>query len=177
MTPERTEIERIEKEFGWVIEIEERIPLWKTASIMARDYARIRKYLEGKQGIKTGIPYARYLDVDWEAEMTKEGTGKFLRLLTGKRHVQVGIPIGIHLESSGLMNTRKIGRRLYIRTMHHGPYHTVGQTYKNIYAWAKKQGETPGNQSIECYLNDPQETEKSRLETMVLIPVSGIITS
>jgi effector-binding domain-containing protein len=177
MTAETAEIERVEKEFGWVIEIEERISMWKIASVMARDYAQIRRYLQRKPGIEMGIPYSRYLDVDWETEMTRERTGKFLRLLTEKRHVQVGIPISTHLESSGLMNSRRIGRRLYIKTMHHGPYHTVGQTYKNMYAWAKEQGETPGNQSIECYLNDPQETEKSRLETMVLIPISGIITS
>jgi effector-binding domain-containing protein len=104
--------------------------------------------------------------------MTKGAIANSIGAFTKKWHFQAGIPTGIQLETSGLMNCRKIGKKSYIKTVHHGPYHKVGQTYKKMYAWAKERDEVLGDESIECYLNDPRETKKSMLETMVLIPVS-----
>ena len=39
--------------------------------------------------------------------------------------------------------------------------------------WARTQGLSYENESIEFYLNDPKDTKKESLKTMVLIPVAN----
>lgn len=42
------DIEIIEKEIGDVIEIEERVPVWKMPSVMSKDFNLILEYLKSK---------------------------------------------------------------------------------------------------------------------------------
>ena len=85
-------IEVVEKEIGNVIEIEEMIPMWKMPSIMGKDFSLITEYIKTKNIKDTGKPYARYLDIDWEAQMAKGVIANFIEIFTKKWHFQVGIP-------------------------------------------------------------------------------------
>ena len=165
------EIEIIEKEIGNVIEIEERVPMWKMPSIMGKDFNLIMESLKAEGIADMDAPYARYLDVDWEAEMAKGPITLFIEVFTRKWHFRAGIPTPKKIENSGNLKSAQIPNRRYIKTIHHGPYHKVGSTYKRMYAWAKKQGLSLGKESMEFYLNDPRETDRKSLETMVLIPL------
>ena len=165
------EIEIIEKEIGDVIEIEELVPVWKMPSAMGRDFNLILEYLKSKGVDCKEAPYARYLDIDWELEMKKGTFANFISMFTKQWHFQAGMPISKKIEGKDSMVERQIQNKKYIKTIHYGPYQKVGSTYKKMYDWAMTQNLSFENESIELYLNDPKDTKKESLKTMVLIPV------
>jgi effector-binding domain-containing protein len=69
------------------------------------------------------------------------------------------------------MKYRQIQNKKYVKTIHFGPYQNVGSTNKKMFGWAKSLNLSFENESLEFYLNDPRDTKKESLETMVLIPV------
>ncbi len=164
-------MEIIEKEIGHAIEIEEKARMFKMASVMGRDYKNICEYVNGEIGEDMGIPYARYLSVDWESQMSKNAFANFIEIFTKKWHFQVGIPVGKELTDQLPMKYTFIKQSKYIKKIHLGSYQNLGKTYKKIYIWAKEKNYKFGNESIEFYLNDPNEVEKESLETMILVPI------
>jgi effector-binding domain-containing protein len=165
------EIEIIEKEIGDVIEIEERVPVWKMPSVMSRNFKLILGHLKSEGVDCEEAPYARYLDVDWELEMKKGAVANFIRVFTKQWHFRAGMPTSKTVAGANNMICRKIKNKKYAKTIHYGPYEKVGNTYKKMCAWAKSQNLSFENESLEFYLNDPRDTEKESLETMVLIPL------
>lgn len=165
------EIGIIEKEIGAVIEIEERVPVWKMPSVMGKDFNLILEYLKSKGVDCKEAPYARYLDIDWDLEMKKGAFANFIGVFTKKWHFQAGIPTSKKIEGADNLVERQIRNKKYVKTIHCGPYQKVGVTYKKMYTWAKSQNLSLENESIEFYMNDPRDTKKESLETMVLIPV------
>ncbi len=163
-------IEIIEKKIGNVIEIEERQPMWKMGSTFSRNYGLIMEHSKANDA-ELDIPYARYLNIDWQGEMAKGKLVVFIGAFTKKWHFQVGIPISKEISSKEPMKYRYIENKKYVKTIHHGPYHKVGDTYRKMYNWAVAQQLSLGSESIEFYLNDPSEVKKESLETMVLIPI------
>jgi effector-binding domain-containing protein len=165
------EFEIIEKEIGPVIEIEEHVTMWRMPSTFSRDYKRIAEYLSA-QGVEcVEAPYARYLDMDWELEIGKGKFSALIDMLTRKWHFQAGMPISRPLPGEGELKAHVLEKRRYCKAVHHGPYQKVGGTYKALYDWVKVQGLSLENEAIEFYLNDPRETDKADLETVILIPV------
>ena len=164
-------IELVRKEIGDVLKIEESASMFKLPSLMGKDLNLILEYLK-EQDVKTNEPpYARYLDIDWDAQMKKGMLSDLFDAFTKKWHFFVGFSIPKSVESRGNIIHELIEQRKYIQTTHFGPYHKVGDTYKRLYEWAKNENLDLEHQSIEFYLNDPKETEKKDLETLVLIPV------
>ena len=166
------EIVIIEKEIGNVIELEERAPVWKMPFIMGKDYKQIFNYLESQNCECAEAPYTRYLDINWQVQISKGGITNFFEMFTKKWHFQVGVPTSKKLDGKGNLNSLTIGNRKYVMTFHYGPYQKVGQTYKRIFSWIKEKNLTPENESIEIYLNDPQKTKKKDLKTTILIPLT-----
>lgn len=168
-----TPYEIIEKAFGPVIEIEERVPIWKMAATFGRDFAEISDYIDRQGSSINGMPYARYLDIDWERENRMGAFSQFFRMLTQKWHFQVGMPTASELAGEGALVSRQMLNRRYARTIYRGPYKGVGKTYKELTAWLKAQGLEASGESIEIYLNSPQEVAESELETEIMIPLKG----
>lgn len=83
------------------------------------------------------------------------------------------MPTSTKIEGANNLANHKIQNKKYVKTIHYGPYQKVGVTYKNMYAWAKAQKLSFENEFIEFYLNDPKNTEKQSIETMVLIPIAN----
>jgi effector-binding domain-containing protein len=166
------DIEIIEKEIGDVIEIEERVPVWKMPFVMSKDFNLILEYLKSKDVDCKEAPYARYINIDWELEMKKGAFANFVGLLTKKWHFRVGMPTSMKIEGANDLKDRQIQNKKYVKTIQYGPYQDVGATYKKMYAWAKSQNLDFENESLELYLNNPKVTDKERLKTMVLIPVA-----
>lgn len=167
------EVEIIEKQIGDVIEIEERVPVWKMPSAMSRDLTLILEYLKSKGVDCKEAPYARYLDIDWDLEMKRGAFANFIGMFTKKWHFQAGMPTSTKIKGANNLVDRNIQKKKYVKTIHYGPYQSVGITYKKMYVWVKAQNLSFENESIEFYLNDPKDTEKNSLETMVLIPIAN----
>ena len=166
-------IELVTKEIGNVIEIEENASMFKLPSIMGKDLSLISEYLKKNEVITEEPPYAQYLDIDWDAQMKKGMLADFIDVFTKKWHFVVGFQIPQKIESSENMLHGFIEQKTYIQTTHFGPYHKVGKTYERMYEWGNKENLKLENKSIEFYLNDPRETKKNELETLVLIPIKG----
>ncbi len=165
-------IEVVERDFGNAIEIEERCSMLGMTKAFTRDYPRLMKYLEAKQVKPGGVPYARYLDINWEKETNRSGFMALLDVFTRRWHFQAGIPAAEQVEGAGEIHTYTPGRRRYVMSVHYGPYKRVGETYKAMIQWLKAQGLQAESEAIELYTNDPAEVAESEIETEVYIPVN-----
>lgn len=165
------EFEIIEKVIGPTIEIEEIVSVWRMPAIFGRDYKRIAEYLESQGAECRDMPYARYLNMDWNVELNRGKLATFFSLLTKKWHFLVGMPSSKELPGKDNLKSNTYTSQRYVRGVHRGPYKECSTTYKALFKWAKDQGIILKNEAIECYVNDPNEVAKADIETVILIPL------
>jgi hypothetical protein len=165
-----SDIQLIEREIGNVLEIEERVPVWKMPMTMSRDFPALFEYAQN-EGANPTEAYARYMEIDLEAEVSKGMLANFLGMFTKKWHFFVGVPTASALEPGDRMVAGFLEKQRYVQGMHKGPYRKVGESYERMLAWITEQGLTAQNECIEFYLNDPSEVKQEELETRILIPV------
>jgi effector-binding domain-containing protein len=165
------EFEIIEKTLGSVVEIEERVPVWRMPATFGRDFQRIANYLESHSAEVVGIPYSRYVDMNWEKELNGGKLATFFTMFTKQWHFFVGMPASKPVAGEGVLKSQELGSQRYARAVHRGPYKECGATYKALFDWVKAQGLSLQNQAIECYANDPNEVAEADLETVILIPL------
>jgi hypothetical protein len=163
--------EIIEKEIGPVVEIEERAFIWQMPAAFRRDYHLLSSHIEQQGSALNGMPYARYLDIDWEREQRAGMLSKLFRMLTTRWHFQVGMPTKERLAAAATIHPRLLAPRRYARTIHRGPYRSVGNTYNALIAWLHSQGEEAEGEAFEVYLNSPGEVAEEALQTEVLVPL------
>lgn len=163
--------EIIEKAIGPVIEIEEQTKVMSMPATFGRDYKRIMDYIASQGAEYSDMPYARYLDMDWEKELGKGKLAMFFDVFTKTWHYYAGIPSSKPLPGEGRLKFSDYPKRRYARAVHYGPYQESGKTYKALYQWAGSQGYTLANEAIEFYVNDPSEVSKEEIETIILIPL------
>jgi hypothetical protein len=66
------------------------------------------------------------------------------------------------------------GRALQV--MHVGPYDQVGAAYGQLLAYAVENGLAIGGDGHEIYLSDPRRVAKSKIKTIVRLPVKRAVT-
>jgi len=164
--------EVVEKEIGPVVEIEEKVKVWQMPKTFGRDYEVINNYLVSNGAKCSNMPYARYVDMDWEKEVNRGAFGNLIAVLFNRWHFFAGLPSTKMLESSGELQAQEIKSQKYARALHKGPYKDVGPTYKALFEWAKAQGIVLKSEAIEYYLNDPSEVKAEDIETEIFIPLS-----
>jgi len=165
------QFEIVEQAIGPVVEIEERVPMWRMPATFGRDYKQIADYLESQGAECVGMPYARYQEMDWGRDLGQGKLAALWAMLTKKWHFFVGMPCSKHLSGGGLLVARELDSRRYVRGVHRGPYRECGGTYRALYDWTRGQGLVLRSEAIECYVNDPREVAKADIETVILIPV------
>lgn len=165
------EFEIIDKSLGCVVEIEECVPVWRMPATFGRDYRRIAQYLESQGAEVAGMPYGRYVDMDWEKEINRGKLATFFAMFTKKWHFLVGMPASKSVAGEGELKSQELGSQRYVRAVHRGPYKKCGATYKALFAWVNAQRLSVQNQAIECYANDPNEVDEADIETVILIPL------
>ncbi|MDH5392460.1 MAG: GyrI-like domain-containing protein [Gammaproteobacteria bacterium] len=168
------EFEIMEKEIGPVVEIEESVHVWQMPKTFGRDYEMINNYLVSNAAECTGMPYARYVDMQWQKEVNRGLLANIFAVLFKKWHFFAGLPGSKVVQSSGPLLSRQINSQKYVRALHKGPYKDVGPTYKALYEWSLAQGLALKNEAIECYLNDPAKVKPADIETEILIPISAV---
>ncbi len=165
------EFEIIEKAIGPVVEIEECIPVWRMPAIFGRDFKRIAEYLESQDAEVVGMPYGRYIEMDWEKEVNRGKLATFFAMFAKKWHFFVGMPASILLPGEGELKSQKLTSQRYAKAVHRGPYKECGATYKALFEWVKAQRLSLQNQAIEFYANDPNKVAEADIETVILIPI------
>lgn len=166
------QIEVIEKETEYTLEINEIVPMWKMPMIIGSSYKAIAEYL-GKKGLECiAAPYVRYIDLNWNELNNENKFFSFIKMVTKKWNMLIGFPVKEKTEGEGNIKAGIIEKGKFVKAVHRGPYQKVGDTYKLMTAYIKKENLKIKNESIEYYLNDPKTTKKEDLETTVLIPIA-----
>jgi len=93
-------------------------------------------------------------------------------MFTKKWNMLIGFPVKEKTEGEGNIKSGSIEKGRFVKAIHRGPYQKVGETYKLMTDYIKKENFKIKNESIEYYLNDPKTTKKEDLETIVLIPIA-----
>lgn len=161
----------VERAIGPVIEIEERVAQWRMPATFARDYRRIADYLAQQGAECVGMPYARYVEMDWAAELGRGRLATLIGMVTRRWHFYAGMPASKRLAGAGPLQARELTARRYVCALHRGPYRNCGATYRALYHWSMEQGLALQNEAIECYRNDPREVGQAAAETEILLPL------
>ena len=167
------QFEVVEKAIGPVVEIEEYARVWRMPATFARDYKRITDYLATQGAECVDMPYARYLDMDWEVELNRGKLAAFFSLLTKKWHFFAGMPASKPVPGEAELKSQVLSSQRFVRGVHRGPYQKSDATYKALFDWATAQNLSLQNEAIECYVNDPHEVDKADIETVILIPLQN----
>ncbi len=149
----------------------ERVGMFKLASVMGPAYIKIQAAAKACGTTLDCAPFTSYVVEDW-AKTTSMGFFGMLRsAFTQKWELEMGFESACAVPTETGIESIVIPGGRYVKTMHYGPYHKVGDTYKKVYAFALKEGVTLGGKSYEFYLNDPREVKPAEYKTEVLVPI------
>ena len=154
------------------LEIARNAPMWKIPKLLGNDFPRIDKQITAQGGSRTGAPYVRYMEIDWQ-QMRHCGPLRMLwQMLTSKQPMRIGMAVAAPVEGGGDIEAVAIESLTCVRTIHRGPYQKVGDTYKEIVDWAEANDVELADYTMENYINDPTTVAKEDIETLILIPVT-----
>lgn len=165
------EIRIEEREAQPVVEVAAETRLWKIPKVLADGFAKTKAHIEKSDGKIVGMPYARYLEVDWKDMRGKGMLGQILDMLTKKQKMRIGMFSSAPLASEGELIGTEIAAGRYVTAIHRGAYHKVGDTYRRIYDWALENDVVLSNGSIENYIDDPSEMPMADVRTRIWIAV------
>jgi effector-binding domain-containing protein len=122
--------------------------------VVGQAYGAIMQYA-GLLGVQpSGAPFVAYHNMDMQ-DMDIEIGFPFAQELAGHANIQAGeIPGG-----------------KAVACMHIGPYDQVGGAYEALQRWIGANNFVPAGVAYEFYLNDPQITPPSELQTQVVFPL------
>lgn len=145
----------------------------KLGKIMGPAYHEILNLIT-KQGLsctEKDVPFTQYNHLDWDRVNQTGFFAMVYLLFFHKWNIDMGIPCPESAQGEGRIKKLYVEEGKYVRMIHTGPYQKVGDTYKKIIEYAKKENLQLKNHSLEFYLNDPRNTPESELKTEVLVPV------
>lgn len=167
-------MEVIERNIGNALEIEENVHMMKMPKVMGKDFMEIMDYMKEQNYEMDGVPYSRYVDMDWEHETADKMLDKLIHfgeMFTKKWHFYCGMATPSEIAGNEHMMEKHYEMQRYLKAIHIGPYQEVGKVYTEMYKYMKENNMTPMPESIEFYMNDPREVKKTEIETMILVPV------
>ena len=86
-------IELVERNAENTLEIKARIPIWKMPSTIGNSYKQIMEHLEATGAKPAGMPYVRYLHLDWERLNNESKIASLLKMFTRKWNMLIGFPV------------------------------------------------------------------------------------
>lgn len=166
------QIEVVDRSLGAALEIEERCSVFKLPALLGQHYGSIQTFAQQAGVEVVNMPYARYLNIDWDKEAKRGALGGIKQMLFEKMHFVAGRFVDSPSAGQAPVVAHDFGTRCYLRTFHVGPYVQVGKTYKRLTQYAADQHLALVNYSIEHYIDDPTTVDKAQLRTDVMIPLS-----
>ncbi len=153
------------------LEIEAQVPMLKIAKVLSDAFPRLDRHIAEKGGERTGAPYVRYLEIDWEM-MRHCGPLKMMwRVFTYQQPMRIGMAVAAPVEGAGDIESVTVEARQCVRTIHKGPYQKLGDTYNQIIDWAEANNVELADHTMENYINDPTTVAKENIETLIFVPV------
>lgn len=155
-----------------VVEVAAETRLWKIPKVLASGFGMAHAHIEKSGAEVEGMPYARYLELDWQAMHGKGAFGQFLHFLTNTQKMRIGMFSSRPVASDGAAIGTEIAAGRYVTTIHRGAYHKVGETYRKIVDWAAENDVELTDSSIENYIDDPTEIPMAEVRTRIWIAVA-----
>ena len=164
--------EIIDREQELSIEIKMIVPSWKMPFVIGKTYKKLNDYLQRIDAEASGPPYIRYLNLDWQDLEKDNRISSFFKNLVKQWDLLIGFPVSSELEGEGEIVSSVFPEGRYLKTVHSGSYNKVSDTYMKMITWSKAHKFNLLDESAEIYLNDPRNTKKKDLRTVVLIPIN-----
>lgn len=152
-----------------VVEVEAEARLWRIPKVLRSSFEIAREHIEAEGAEVEGMPFARYLEVDWDSVRTKGAFGQFLEFLTAKQRMRSGMFSSRAVPTVGQAIGTEIPAGRYVTTIHRGAYHKVGDTYRRMVQWADAKNLELADSSFENYIDDPTEMPMDEVRTRVRI--------
>lgn len=165
-------IEIVNRPAEKTLAVHARATMWQMPALIGRTYRRILACAKAQSLALTGAPYIRYLDIDWQEINNENKVAALLKSFRRKWDMEIGFPVAAGAATRNDIVVAEIPAGKYVQALHIGSYRKVGATYGRMLAWIRQQNLNIGNESIEIYLNDPQQTKKADRQTRVLIPLA-----
>ncbi len=160
-----------EQEDQFVLEVSTETSMMKIPKVLGHHFPRIKQHLQANNIELAGAPYARYLKLDWDAIRNDGFFALIWQMLTHKQAMTIGFPAASMPSGSDDMIASKLSLGRCVKTIHRGPNHKVGETYKKVAQWAIDNQINLADNAFESYITDPGEVPAAELETLVLIPI------
>jgi len=154
-----------------VVEVAAETRLWQIPKVLGAGFETARGHIEGKGAEVEGMPYARYLEIDWKDMLGKGMFGQLIQFAFGKQKMRIGMFSSKPLPSEGAAIGTEIAPGRYVTTIHRGAYHKVGDTYRKIVDWAEAEGVSLADSSMENYIDDPTEMAMEDVRTRIWIAI------
>ena len=134
-------------------------------ALMGDAMARLADRLGQAGATPAGPPYARYHA--WGGELAD---------------VEIGFPLtstidglpALSASPEGQVGASELPAGRAARTVHRGPYPTLGDAYSSLHDWIHAQGHDEGDGPWESYIDNPAEVaDVAQLRTELTWPVPG----
>ncbi len=155
-----------------VVEVATETRLWRVPKALAQGFATARSHIESEGAEVEGMPFARYLDIDWQSFRGKGAFAQFLDVLTAKQKMRIGMFTSGPVPSGGSAIGTQIAAGRYVTTFHRGAYHKVGDTYRRVFDWAVDHDVKLADSTIENYVDDPSDMPMAEVRTRIWIAVA-----
>ena len=145
--------------------------IWSLSKTMKSSFLTLGAFCEEKKLVSPNVPFACYYNVDWEKLISLGPITMFMGMFSQIWHFDCGIPVTKFPEVEHSFQQKSYPYQRVVSITHHGPYHKISTSYKQLYNELKSQGLSAESAAFELYLNDPRKVKPSQLETKILIPI------
>ena len=122
--------------------------------VLGQAYGAILQHAGPLGGQPCGAPFVAYHNMDMQA-----------------LDIEIGFPFAQALAGHGDIQVGEIPGGKAVTCVHIGPYDQVGGVYEALQKWIGVNSYMPIGVVYEFYLNDPQTTPPSELQTQVVFPL------
>jgi effector-binding domain-containing protein len=134
--------------------IRTRTPVHDLPPVLGQAYGAILQYVAPLGIQPCGAPFVAYHNMDMQ-----------------DLDIEIGFPFAQELAGHGNIRAGEIPGGKAVTCLHIGPYNQVGGAYEALQKWFEDHSYIPTGVAYEFYLNDPQTTSPSELQTQVVFPL------
>ena len=136
------------------VSIRRRTPVGGLKEVLGEAYGAAMAYLQRAGEQPSGPPFVIYRNMDMAS-----------------LDIEAGFPVARELPGDGAVRGSTIPACSAASCLYQGPYNRIESAYEALGGWIRAQGLHPSGESIEFYLNDPEDTPPEALLTEILFPV------
>ena len=122
--------------------------------VLGQAYGAIMQYVGPLGAQPCGAPFVAYYNMDMQ-----------------DLDIEIGFPFAQELAGQGEIQAGEIPGGKAATCLHIGPYDQVRGAYEALQKWFGSHRYIPTGVAYEFYLNDPQTTPPSELQTQVVFPL------